>query len=44
MLSKEFMQFINGLDNKSRNSKKQRESNSVTKPLLYIVLKCNPAK
>lgn len=43
MFSKELLQYISSADKAANNDKKRYEGNSVTKPLLYIILKCNAA-
>lgn len=39
MLSKELMQYIIHIDDKAKTPPKKQEVESLTKPLLYIVLK-----
>ncbi len=41
MFSNEFMKYLNTKGDTEKKSPEIRESNSVTKPLLYIILKYN---
>ena len=43
MFSKEFMQYLHSKDTKEKKQNANNEQNSVTKPLLYIILKYNTA-
>ncbi len=41
MFSNELMKYLNTKGNEEKKTPEVRESNSVTKPLLYIILKYN---
>ena len=43
MFSNEFMKYLNTTGNEEKKTSEIRENNSVTKPLLYIILKYNAA-
>ncbi len=43
MFSNEFMKYLNSKAGEEKKTSEIRESDSVTKPLLYIILKYNAA-